>query len=135
MGKKREGTRRNAKELKMRGLLMCWLLAGVVLTTSCGLVRAPFRIVGGLTRATVEAGRKAKLKAQAKSERRKQEKEAKGTGQQQIEAAFQDSALNSYQKANIALKFVSMFSGNMNVNKQIAMKKDDLRHNGDRWFS
>lgn len=55
--------------------------------------------------------------------------------QQQIEAAFQDSALNSYQKANIALKFVSMFSGNMNVNKQIAMKKDDLRHNGDRWFS
>lgn len=71
----------------MRGLLMCLLLAGVVLTTSCGLVRAPFRIVGGLTRATVEAGRKAKLKAQAKSERRKQEKEAKGTGQQQIEAA------------------------------------------------
>ena len=36
--------------------------------------------------------------------------------QHQFEAAFQDNALTSYQKANIALRFVSMFSGNMNVN-------------------
>ena len=42
--------------------------------------------------------------------------------QHQIETAFQDSALTSYQKANIALRFISMFSGNMNVNKQLASK-------------
>ena len=55
--------------------------------------------------------------------------------QQQIEAAFQDSALTSYQKANIALKFISMFSGNMNVNKQLASKKSDLYFKDDKWFS
>ena len=37
--------------------------------------------------------------------------------QHQIEAAFQDSALTSYQKASIALRFISMFSDNMNVKK------------------
>ena len=54
--------------------------------------------------------------------------------QQQIEAAFQDSALTSYQKANIALRFISMFSGNMNVNKQLASKKSDLYFKDDKWF-
>ena len=54
--------------------------------------------------------------------------------QHQIEAAFQDSALTSYQKANIALRFVSMFSGNMNVNKQLASKKSDLYFKDDKWF-
>ena len=53
--------------------------------------------------------------------------------QQQIEAAFQDSAL-TYQKANIALRFISMFSGNMNVNKQLASKKSDLYFKDDKWF-
>ena len=51
--------------------------------------------------------------------------------QDQIEAAFQDSALTSYQKANIALRFISMFSGNMNVNKQLAVKKSDLYFKDD----
>ena len=54
--------------------------------------------------------------------------------QHQIEAAFQDNALTSYQKANIALRFVSMFSGNMNVNKQLASKKSDLYFKDDKWF-
>ena len=54
--------------------------------------------------------------------------------QHQIEAAFQDSALTSYQKANIALRFISMFSGNMNVNKQLASKKSDLYFKDDKWF-
>ena len=54
--------------------------------------------------------------------------------QHQIEAAFQDSALASYQKANIALRFISMFSGNMNVNKQLASKKSDLYFKDDKWF-
>ena len=54
--------------------------------------------------------------------------------QHQIEAAFQDSALTSYQKANIALRFISMFSGNMNVNKQVASKKSDLYFKDDKWF-
>ena len=54
--------------------------------------------------------------------------------QHQIEAAFQDSALTSYQKANIALRFVSMFSGNMNVNKQLASKKSDLYFKDDNGF-
>ena len=54
--------------------------------------------------------------------------------QDQIEAAFQDNALTSYQKANIALRFVSMFSGNMNVNKQLASKKSDLYFKDDKWF-
>ena len=52
--------------------------------------------------------------------------------QHQIEAAFQDSALTSYQKANIALRFISMFSGNMNVNKQLASKKSDLYFKDDK---
>ncbi len=52
--------------------------------------------------------------------------------QHQIEAAFQDSALTSYQKASIALRFVSMFSGNMNVNKQLASKKSDLYFRDDK---
>ena len=55
--------------------------------------------------------------------------------QHQIEAAFQDSALTSYQKASIALRFISMFSGNMNVNKQLASKKSDLYFTDDKWFS
>ena len=55
--------------------------------------------------------------------------------QHQIEAAFQDSALISYQKANIALRFISMFSGNLNVNKQLASKKSDLYFQEDKWFS
>ena len=55
--------------------------------------------------------------------------------QNQIEAAFQDSALTSYQKANIALRFISMFSGNLNVNKQLASKKSDLYFQEDKWFS
>ena len=54
--------------------------------------------------------------------------------QHQIEAAFQDSALTSYQKANIALRFISMFSGNMNVNKQLASKKSDLYFQEDKWI-
>ena len=54
--------------------------------------------------------------------------------QHQIEAAFQDSALTSYQKASIALRFISMFSGNMNVNKQLASKKSDLYFKDDKWF-
>ena len=54
--------------------------------------------------------------------------------QHQIEAAFQDGALTSYQKANIALRFISMFSGNMNVNKQLASKKSDLYFKDDKWF-
>ena len=54
--------------------------------------------------------------------------------QHQIEAAFQDSALTSYQKANIALRFISMFSGNMNVNKQLASTKSDLYFKDDKWF-
>jgi orotate phosphoribosyltransferase-like protein len=54
--------------------------------------------------------------------------------QDQIEAAFQDNALTSYQKANIALRFVSMFSGNMNVNKQLASKRSDLYFKDDKWF-
>ena len=54
--------------------------------------------------------------------------------QHQIEAAFQDSALTSYQKASIALRFISMFSGNMNVNKQLATKKSDLYFKDDKWF-
>ena len=54
--------------------------------------------------------------------------------QHQIEAAFQDSALTSYQKANIALRFISMFSGNMNVTKQLASKKSDLYFKDDKWF-
>ena len=54
--------------------------------------------------------------------------------QHQIEAAFQDSALTSYQKANIALRFISMFSGNMNVNKQLASKKTDFYFKDDKWF-
>ena len=54
--------------------------------------------------------------------------------QHQIEAAFQDSALTSYQKANIALRFISMFSGNMNVNKQLASKKSDLYFRDDSGF-
>lgn len=54
--------------------------------------------------------------------------------QHQIEAAFQDSALTSYQKANIALRFISMFSGNMNVNKQLASKKSDLYFKDDNRF-
>ena len=54
--------------------------------------------------------------------------------QQQIEAAFQDSALTSYQKANIALRFISMFSGNMNVNQQLASKISDLYFKDDKWF-
>ena len=54
--------------------------------------------------------------------------------QHQIEAAFQDSALTSYQKANIALRFISMFSGNMNVNKQLASKKSDLYFKDDNGF-
>ena len=53
--------------------------------------------------------------------------------QHQIEAAFQDSALTSYQKANIALRFISMFSGNMNVNKQLASKKSDFYFKDDTW--
>ena len=52
--------------------------------------------------------------------------------QHQIEAALQDSALTSYQKANIALRFMSMFSGNMNVNKQLASKKSDLYFRDDK---
>ena len=52
--------------------------------------------------------------------------------QHQIEAALQDSALTSYQKANIALRFMSMFSGNMNVNKQLALKKSDLYFRDDK---
>ena len=52
----------------------------------------------------------------------------------QIEAAFQDSALTPYQKANIALRFISMFSGNMNVNKQLAFKKSDLYFKDDSGF-
>ena len=54
--------------------------------------------------------------------------------QHQIEVAFQYSALTSYQKANIALRFISMFSGNMNVNKQLASKKSDLYFKDDKWF-
>ena len=54
--------------------------------------------------------------------------------QHQIEAAFQESALTSYQKASIALRFISMFSGNMNVNKQLASKKSDLYFKDDKWF-
>ena len=54
--------------------------------------------------------------------------------QHQIEAAFQDSALTSYQKASIALRFISMFSGNMNVNKQLASKKSDFYFKDDKWF-
>ena len=54
--------------------------------------------------------------------------------QHQIEAAFQDSALTSYQKASIALRFISMFSGNMNVNEQLATKKSDLYFKADKWF-
>ena len=40
-----------------RGLQILALLTVVGLTTSCGLVRAPFRIAGSLTRATVAASR------------------------------------------------------------------------------
>ena len=54
--------------------------------------------------------------------------------QHQIETAFQDSALTSYQKTNIALRFISMFSGNMDVNKQLASKKSDLYFQDDEWF-
>ena len=54
--------------------------------------------------------------------------------QQQIEAAFQDSALTSYQKASIALRFISLFSGNMNVNKQLTAKKNDIYFRGDNGF-
>ena len=54
--------------------------------------------------------------------------------QHQIEAAFQDSALTSYEKANIALRFISIFSGNMNVNKQLASKKSNLYFKDDKWF-
>ena len=54
--------------------------------------------------------------------------------QDQIEAAFQDSTITSYQKANIALRFISMFSGNMNVNKQLASKKSDFYFKDDKWF-
>lgn len=67
-----------------RRLRFFGLLTVVGMTTSCGLVRAPFRIVGGLTRATVEAGREAKAKAQARKERKRQEKEAE---QQQQDVA------------------------------------------------
>jgi hypothetical protein len=80
-------------DLRIRSATLCLLLAGVVLTASCGLVRAPFRIVGGLTRATVEAGRKAKAKAQAKSERRKLEKEAKEAKQEAEDAATMDGGV------------------------------------------
>ena len=54
--------------------------------------------------------------------------------QHQIEAAFQDSALTSYQKASIALRFISVFIGNMNVNKQLASKKSDFYFKDDKWF-
>jgi hypothetical protein len=70
-----------------RHLRIFVLLTAVCLTTSCGLVRAPFRIVGGLTRATVEAGRKAKAKSQAKKERKRMEKEAEEAANQQAEDA------------------------------------------------
>ena len=54
--------------------------------------------------------------------------------QRQIEAAFHDSEVTSYQKANIALRFISMFSGNMNVNKQLATKKSDLYFKDNKWY-
>lgn len=76
-----------------RRLRLFTLLTVVGLTASCGLVRAPFRIAGSLTRATVEAGRKAKAKAQAKSERRKLEKEAKEAKQEAEDAATMDGGV------------------------------------------
>ena len=79
--------------LRIRILPLGLLSAGVVFMTSCGLVRAPFRIVGNLTRATVEAGRKAKSKAQAKSEGRKLEKEAKEAKQEAEDPATMDGGV------------------------------------------
>ena len=54
--------------------------------------------------------------------------------QQQIQFALNDNALSSCQKANIALRFISMFGGNMNVNKQLASKKNDLYFRDDKLF-
>ena len=81
-------------DLRIRILSLGLLSMGVCLMTSCGLVRAPFRIVGGLTRATVEAGRKAKAKSQAKKERKRLEEEAEeAAGQQAEDAATMDGGL------------------------------------------
>ena len=80
-----------------RGLQILALLTVVGLTTSCGLVRAPFRIVGSLTRATVAAGKKAKFKAKARSEQRKQEKAAEeakeAASQEAVDAAAMDGGV------------------------------------------
>ena len=54
--------------------------------------------------------------------------------QQKIEEAFDDEDLTSYQKANLALRLMSMFSGNTNVNRQLAIKTQDLRFKDDNWF-
>ena len=47
--------------------------------------------------------------------------------QQQIELALTDEELPIYQRASIALRFMSQFAGNMNRNKQLSLKQGDIR--------
>ena len=49
------------------------------------------------------------------------------TAQQQIELALTDEELPIYQRASIALRFMSQFAGNMNLNEQLNLKQGDIR--------
>ena len=65
------------------GIHGCLLLAGVLMTASCGIIGAPIRVAAALTRSSVEAGRKLHRKAEAASERRKQERAGRETAKEQ----------------------------------------------------
>ena len=70
-----------------RHLVLAGLLAGACATASCGLLRMPGRIVGGLAHATVEGGKSLHRKAEEASARRKRAKEEKE--QQELAAGEQ----------------------------------------------
>lgn len=66
--------------------MLAGLLAGACATASCGLLRVPGRIVGGLAHATVEGGKSLHRKAEKASERRKRAKEEKQASAEKTQA-------------------------------------------------
>ena len=61
-------------------------MAVVVMTTSCGIIAAPFRVAGALTRHSVLAGKKLHQNAKKASERRKEERAERKAAKEQAES-------------------------------------------------
>lgn len=59
--------------MRIRLIIIGGLSAGMCLTSSCSLVKVPFKVVGGVAKATVWAGKKIHKKSKESRQRRKEE--------------------------------------------------------------